>query len=349
MSLWRLFREKKTPEEIKEINENRAVFYKYIRDARASIAALVGKSLMTVDTQKSISAILMDASKWLKANPRAELEDIQERASGVLNDVNNLMESDKAKITYINYMKIFDASTESLKAQGIIQDDKYNKLKQLKKDQDKWYKENLTTAGDFDYSDQIQSVYDQTGEILGSAPEVQAAKDNLQDAKKDTAKKSPEEVQQTISDNQEQIKKDDENTINLNKGFSLMLTTALSIFWRFLMLFLRVLAASFVANLAIARHPMYRILYFIYGLIPLFTPIILVYTIYIRLSSGPIPMYGILPLSTVPATTRLGKYLWYPFYYIHDEMIDALANKFKTNSISMVSTVPGPVAIQASK
>ena len=96
------------------------------------------------------------------------------------------------------------------------------------------------------------------------------------------------------------------------------------------------LSGSFAANFAIGRVPAYRVLYFLYGCIPIFTPLVLLYTIYKRIKDGRIPVYTMLPISIDPATTRLGRLLWRPFYWIPDQQaIDA----FKHFNDSLLSQV----------
>jgi len=40
-------------------------------------------------------------------------------------------------------------------------------------------------------------------------------------------------------------------------------------------------------------------------------------------------MYAILPISIEPASTRLGQFLWYPFYYVPDVEQATLYKQFQ--------------------
>ena len=62
-----------------------------------------------------------------------------------------------------------------------------------------------------------------------------------------------------------------------------------------------------------------------------------------------IPYYGILPISTEPATTRLGKIVWYPFFYIGDQFEEKSKADFGeslTKIAKAVMSMPKPDAIQ---
>ena len=64
-------------------------------------------------------------------------------------------------------------------------------------------------------------------------------------------------------------------------------------------------------------------------------PIVLLYTMFTRMRYGPIPYYAILPLTIEPATTRLGRILNFPFYWIPDDTSRELTKNF----INMVEKI----------
>jgi hypothetical protein len=141
------------------------------------------------------------------------------------------------------------------------------------------------------------------------------------------------EVAQQLSNSSLQSELNKKNTINkklvnqtvdLQSNINRMFSTATKIFFALVIIVLCLLSGSYASNLAIGRVPAYRVLYFIYGCIPFFAPLILIYAIYKRIHDGRIPNYTLLPISIEPATTRLGRFLWKPFYWIPDQhAIDA--------------------------
>jgi len=124
---------------------------------------------------------------------------------------------------------------------------------------------------------------------------------------------------------------------------------ALSIFGSFILTAIIIYGASLAANMAIGREIHYRIFYFIFAWNPVITPIIFAYTALMALKGHPIPYYGILPISTEPATTRLGKILWYPFLYMsYQYVIKSKADfvSYLTAVGDAVMSMPKPDAIQ---
>ena len=98
-----------------------------------------------------------------------------------------------------------------------------------------------------------------------------------------------------------------------------------------------IMCGSFAANFAIGRVPAYRVLYFIWGALPPFAPFVLLYAIYKRLREGRLPIYAMLPLSIEPATTRFGKYLWYPFYWVPDAEAKSAYTAFQASLAETMS------------
>jgi hypothetical protein len=120
----------------------------------------------------------------------------------------------------------------------------------------------------------------------------------------------------------------DKQKVDIKSSGQIVLGTALQVFCSLLFIAFCIMCGSFSANMAICRPPMYRVLYFIYGTIPIFAPFVLLYTIYKRIKEGRLSVYTILPISIEPATTQLGKVLWYPFYWIPDQHAIDEYNKF---------------------
>ena len=108
-------------------------------------------------------------------------------------------------------------------------------------------------------------------------------------------------------------------------------SVTIKVFTSLLLISLLVFAGSLAANQAIGREPTYRILYFLWAAIPVFAPFVLIQSLLKRMSSGPIRIYGILPISTVPAVSRLGKLLWYPFYWVPDLESKALEDSYNAS------------------
>jgi hypothetical protein len=53
-----------------------------------------------------------------------------------------------------------------------------------------------------------------------------------------------------------------------------------------------------------------------------------------RIKDGPLHLYGILPTSIEPGSTRLGRLLWYPFYWQPDQAALDAYETFQKNLVS---------------
>jgi len=311
MSLVRLFKEKKTPEEIQQIRQVRQGYYSYISGATANIVNAVKANTLTPETSTQISTLLTKDKSWLDSNPDLDANDLTTRYDMLLNSVQNLILTDKPKIEFRNTLLIYQSLFKANLQNKSITQEQYDNLDRELKTENEWYTKNVLTATELDFVNETQKMNDKLKEGGIKATDVA-------NAKKDSTKPT-EEVKHELTQKEIQEKKQQEVTMNVKKGLGIIGSTALKVFVYLLLIVLCILSGSFVANIAIGRPPAYRILFFIYGMLPQLMPFVILYTLYRRITNGPIAMYSILPVSIEPATTRLGKYLWYPFYYVPDQ------------------------------
>jgi len=228
-----------------------------------------------------------------------------------LNSVQNFILTDKPKIEFKNTILIYQSLFKTNLQNKSITEEQYENVDRVLKASNDWYNKNVLTATELDFVNETQKMNDKLKE--GGIKSTEVA-----NAKKDSGKPT-EEIKRELTEKELQEKKKQEVTMNVKKGLHIIGSTALKVFLSLLFVVLCILSGSFVANIAIGRPPPYRILFFIYGLLPQLMPFVILYTLYRRIAHGPIAMYAILPVSIEPATTRLGKYLWYPFYYVPDQ------------------------------
>lgn len=334
MSLQNIFKqEKKTPQEIKATSDLRQNYYNYMNATTTNISTLVKSNNITPETSVDISNLISTDKKWLQSNPNADFETMQSKIQTLQNSIKDLMDTDKPKIQFLNVIRIYRFLFTSQKDKGQITDDMFNKYQKILDDEEKWFKTNSKTATELEFTNEKNDLDARLQDKGLSAK-------NAADANK--ISKEPEaNVKKAI---EEQEKKEEERN-KLKNAFKdsskIVINTALKVFFSFLLIVLLLLSASFSANLAISRPPVYRILYYIYGLIPFYAPFILFYTMYRRISKGPLPMYAILPVSLEAATTRIGKYLWYPFYWVPDQdSVNAYTEYTKQMETMVLRAVP---------
>jgi hypothetical protein len=125
MSLVRLFKEKKTPEEIQQAREARKNVYAYITGATANLVNAVKANTITPETSKECSSLLTAEKKWLDGNTDADTQDIVSRYD-VLNDkIKTLIENDKPRLIFKNSLLVYDTVFKASLQQGKITKEQY--------------------------------------------------------------------------------------------------------------------------------------------------------------------------------------------------------------------------------
>ena len=103
-----------------------------------------------------------------------------------------------------------------------------------------------------------------------------------------------------------------------------------------LIFFICTLGGSIAANDAIGRHWAVRVVYFLYGSFPLFTPFVLVYYIY-RYFIDTYPVwYNFLPVTTTVFDNSFMRIITKPFYYSDDANIQYMHKKFVDSAQSFI-------------
>jgi hypothetical protein len=208
----------------------------------------------------------------------------------------------------------------------LITPDITKKLVAIAKDAESWYKKNKDKATVIEFNEKL----DEFGRIKTQETGMsEKAREYYDTELRNSFQMSLDDVAKLREKDQAELQNAEDQTVDLNKGFKQVLSTATTTFWGFLLIGILIMCGSFAANMAIGRPPAYRVLYFLWGAIPLFAPIVLLYTIYRRIRDGRLSMYAILPVSIEPATTTLGRYLWYPFFYVPDNQQTELYKQFQ--------------------
>jgi hypothetical protein len=330
MSLIRLFKEKKSPEEIQALRNVRQLYYTFIAESTKAVLSSTKANMLTPETASEISKLLLKDKSWLQANPSVDVDDIGSRYDTLVSNIKDLLDNDKPKIAFKNGLKLYGIAIRAQNQQGLFTPAQYTKLKEILKEEEDWYTQNVTKATELDYLTEGQTLHDKILEV-GLHP------DTITDVKKETENKSQNDIEKTLLEKETKLKQKENNQVNLQKGAAIVTSTATSVFLNFIMIVLLILSGSFAANLAIGRAPIYRIFYFLYGVIPFFAPFVYAYVLYRRIRFGPIPIYAILPISIEPAVTRFGKYLWYPFYWVPDHQSVNAYSEFYTSLNTMVA------------
>jgi len=335
MSLVRLFKEKKTPEEIQQAREARKNVYAYITGATANLVNGVKANTITPETSRECSTLLTAEKKWLDTNTDADTQDIVSRFDILSDKIKTLIENDKPRLVFKNSLLVYDTVFKASLQQGKITKEQYDKLNRVIVAETAWYNKNATLASELDFNNELQKMND---DIKAGGIDAKVVKEVANDSKQPT-----NNLKDSLEKKAEADKKAEAAApLTFESGSKVVGATAFKVFWSCLLAVLALLSASFAANLAIGRPPIYRFLFFLYGMLPQFAPFILFYTLYKRITEGPIAMYAILPVSIESATTSFGKYLWYPFYWVPDSESIGKYNEFQ-NTLKAAVTVIEPI------
>jgi hypothetical protein len=304
-----------SPEEVKELRTARKDYQDRIQQSRVNIQAAVNRKQITPESGREILSVQQNAINWLKKNPNANLSEVLANRDNTDTEINRIVQTDISKRIMKNLSLMIPGTTDQMVEKKLLDAKDASKLKAIGKEAEKWYSANSEKANQIEFEMEFTKYIDQIRVLLKD----RAANDYFFDQFRSVANMQPSEVALLSEEERKAAKKAEESEITTKKVTTKITAVALNTFFGWLIVTLLVLCGSFAANAAIGRVPAYRVLYFFYGAFPLFAPFVLLYTIGRRIKEGRLPIYAILPISIEPATTRLGKLLWFPFYWVPDD------------------------------
>ena len=355
-------------EEIDKIQAERKAYYDDIKAFQTKVSDDLKQYKISPETGVELNALIKSSQEWLTNNPNATFLEVNNKHENFPKLYEPIYERELPKNLLLGIIyqlqghfdmvlsllnsPAADKLDSSMKSDMIIM---LKELISILNNQLKWYQNNPAKDGII-YTQEIDTLTTKLINIITPfdakypnkttfAKEVQAGIDN---AKKNT-KPTPWLMKDQVSKNKATRDALAAQQYSNTKLVAESTSIALSIFGSFILIAIIIYGASLAANLAIGRDIYYRIFYFIFACNPVITPIVFAYTALMALKGNPIPYYGILPISTEPATTRLGKILWYPFFYIGDQFEVKSKADFVAHLTAVgnaVMSMPKPDAIQ---
>jgi hypothetical protein len=322
-----------TPEQIKELRKTRVEFQDYLSKLQTDTTTDAEKKRVTPEGAKKIFNQIKLSQTWLASNPNANINEILAKRDEITAEANRVLKVDMT-LGYI-YNGIIASPIIIRKAidKKIIDSDKGAKLTALLNDIKTWYDTNKDTLIPIDLQTKYREI---TNTFITIVPDQKAHiffESELQPI-----------VIQSTSDARDRIAKEEASlnrfkaaNVDVNEGINTILEVTIKTVVGLFTTAVLIMCGSFAANFAIGRVPAYRALYFIWGALPPFAPFVLLYAIYRRLHDGRLPIYAILPLSIEPATTRLGKFLWYPFFWVPDAEAKSAYSAFQASLAETMS------------
>jgi hypothetical protein len=317
-------RKEQTPEEVNKIRAARTDYQDVLSSFQTNTNTDVQNNALTPETGQLILAQIQKAYTWLQKTPNATLLEVYANRDATTAEIQRLITIDMPTREFKNQIAALPVIAEEAFSKNLYTREQTDKLKQLSTTELAWLTKNSPTATTIDFQQEELKVKTSIQQILEKAELVQFCTGKL-----DAIKSAQPSILDSELLTREQKAKEARNAqIHLDDGVNTITSVALKTFFGFLLVTFCILGGSLAANQAIGRVRAYRILYFIYGAIPVFMPFVLLYILYSRMRFGPIPYYAILPLTIEPATTRFGRILNFPFYWIPDDKSRELTRAF---------------------
>ena len=306
--------QKQTPDELKQLRQVRVDYQDYLQQIQTNTNTDVNTKRLTPESGKAILAEVKKGFDWLQKYPNANFSEVLANYDAKSSEIKRISTLDRPKREYYNILTVLPTLAEQYKTDKRIDKSQAQKLIAVADEHKKWYSNQTSTATSVDISQQQLKLNDS---ILECIPD-KSIRDTFQSDLNTTKDMSPGDLASTIQKTEMDIEKRKSQQVDMQEGVDIVFDTALKVFFGFLIFAVCIVAGSLAANFAIGRHISYRILYFLWGAIPIFSPFVYIYTLYRRLYDGRFSYYGILPITTESAITRLGKLVSYPFYYVPD-------------------------------
>jgi hypothetical protein len=303
------------PTDLNELRNARIKYQDYLANVQTNTRTDISNNALTPETGAAIYKVIESAYDWLKKNPNANLNEVQANQDANTLEIKRLMSVDIPKRKFNNTLIALPTILDKLILdKSITSDKKYAFLPTLNAETS-WYNKNKNTASEIDFTQEFQKINDTITTTFVDSSIVSTIKSQVEAAQAIPTS----QLNSQLANYTNKKKELERQNVNIQGTGQIILSTAIKIFTSFFIISLLLMCGSFAANMAIGRPPMYRVLYFIYGCIPIFSPFVLFYSIYLMFQDKKLRVYSLIPCSIEPATTRLGKILWYPFYWIPDQ------------------------------
>lgn len=313
-----------TPEDINQLRAARTDYQDTLTAVQTNVQTDIQTNELTPESGQLILKEVQKAFTWLEKNPNATIIEVYANQDATSSEIKRLLAVDKPKKEFKNQLLGIPVIAEEAFSKDLITRAQVIRLKEITSEETDWLAKSGQTATAVDFQQENLKLKTKLQQILEKAELVSFFTEKLNAIKTQTTSN----LESDLLTREQKAKAARNSQIHIEDGISTIQNTALKTFFGFLLITICILGGSLAANAAIGRAPAYRILYFLYGAIPFFTPIIILYTIFKRLYVGPLPYYAILPLTIEPATSRLGRLLLFPFYWIPDDTSREMARAF---------------------
>jgi len=324
--------EKQSQEELNAVRKSRVDYQDFLNNVQINTTTDINNKALTPETGKSIFSQIQSSYDWLKKNPNANLSEVLANKDATTQEIQRLIKTDVPKRKFNNTLIALPSILDVAISEKLITDVQKATFLPTIATESQWYKTNQATATEIDFSQELLKIDSSITTTFVNTEAIKFIKNKMNDIQN----MQTSELQSEIYTAQQKQSALREQTVDVQSSVNTVISTSVKVFMTLLIITLCLLSGSFAANFAIGRVPAYRVLYFLYGCVPIFVPFVLLYTIYKRVKDGRIPIYAMLPISIEPSTTRLGRLLWSPFYWIPDQQAMDAFKLFNDNLLSQV-------------
>ena len=332
--------EKALREERKQASEARQKFRDALFGIRDKKTELVSQKKATDYYIISVDKTVNDAFAWLTANPEADTVAITDRAQAVSESIQQIQKTNVIVLRLTVFSTFLKTISADLLLKKQIKEEKKNEIDTFADKLAEWIKTTPTLTADQIQSKEQSVELEAKGILQGTGESVPAVK-----TPEDAAK-----AQKAVAAKEVQVKKEEEAdraTFSAGRLIKESLSIAVKVIGSLFIVMLFMVSGMLTANDAIARDPMYRIFYFMYG--GLGFPFMLLYYLYKWFAGSAPHIYKLLPLYTKPADTSIGRFFLFPFTYVEDQAAKDATTKFMTDAAKLVGKEYKPPAEAAAE
>ena len=319
-------------EEQEKIRQARTGFMDLIQNYQTRVFNLKEKAKLTPESANEIITYNDTTYKWLNDNPKANLLEVQAQRDTYKQHVENILSTDKPRAMFMSYYAGLPLISDELAKTNTIDDAQRKVIMKEAADTKAWYEANKESTNKIELETYLENSKTRILQSITDLKTRGRVRDELDRTKNGSAEEYAS-IQSSLKKNEERVRDAEFKAATI---FETAWGTALTIFGSIFLFAILAFSGSLVANTAIHRPVSYRILYFIWGFIPLFAIPVFLYFIFKRIRIGPLHLYTLLPIvsSTPEYENELGwftRFIRSAVVYYPDEAIDIMAVEFKNS------------------
>ncbi len=325
-----LFKKEVSVEEQEKTQQVRTGFMDLIQDYHRKALNLQEKAKLTPESANELITYNDTTYKWLTDNPKATLQEIWAQRDTYKHHVENILSTDKPRAMFMSYYAGLPLVADEYSKINIIDDEQRKFIVKEGEIAKEWYASKKTKTNKIELESYLENSISRILQSITDLNKRVLVNEALKNIKNGSAEEY-ESMQSSVKKNEKRVK---EAEFKAETIFETACGTALTIFGSVFLFVILAFSGSLVANTAIHRPVSYRVLYFIWGFIPLFVIPVFLYFIFKRIRTGPLHLYTLLPIvsSTPEYENELG---WFTrlirsaVVYYPDTAIDTMAAEFK--------------------